>query len=104
MRAYALALQWSSRESEALEMFDRVLSSCTVALSDKGVFLNQLGRFDEAQELFDRAITNEPHLATAWYNKSTRSRYHEMILIGLPLKNCRLNIAAIAIACSWSWR
>lgn len=47
----------------------RVSSSCTVALSDKGVFLNQLGRFDEAQELFDRAITKEPHLATAWYNK-----------------------------------
>jgi tetratricopeptide (TPR) repeat protein len=70
-RAYGLAQQLAGREEEALSLFDAAAAlNSTIALSDKGVLLTQLGRMDEAREAFDDALAREPFLADAWYNKA----------------------------------
>jgi tetratricopeptide (TPR) repeat protein len=70
-RAYGLAQQLAGHEEEALSLFDAAAAAnSTIALSDKGVLLTQLGRMGEACEAFDRALVREPFLADAWYNKA----------------------------------
>ncbi len=75
LRAYGLALQLDGKDDEALVVFDRAAArSCAAALSDKGVLLVHLGRFDEARTAFQRALERAPTLADAWYNQTNLER------------------------------
>jgi tetratricopeptide (TPR) repeat protein len=76
LRAYGLALQLTGEDAEALAVFDRAAAvNSAMALSDKGVLLSHLGRFAEASAAFDEALTHEPALVDAWYNRSNLKTY-----------------------------
>ncbi|MGA2343930.1 MAG: sulfotransferase, partial [Steroidobacteraceae bacterium] len=66
----------SGKDDEALRMLDRAaVVRPAPALSDKAVLLTQLGRLSEACETFDRALSHEPALVDAWYNKTNAKTY-----------------------------
>jgi tetratricopeptide (TPR) repeat protein len=76
LRAYALALHLAGEDGEALEIFDRATTARpALALSDKAVLLTQLGRFSDACATFDQALSHEPALVDAWYNKTNAKTY-----------------------------
>jgi tetratricopeptide (TPR) repeat protein len=59
-----------------LAVFDRAAAvNPGLALSDKGVLLSHLGRLADARSAFDEALTNEPTLVDAWYNRSNVKTY-----------------------------
>jgi tetratricopeptide (TPR) repeat protein len=71
LRAYAQALHLAGEDEEAFAALDRAAASRpALALSDKAVLLSTLGRFAEACSTFDRALTHDPALVDAWYNKA----------------------------------
>jgi tetratricopeptide (TPR) repeat protein len=76
LRAYGLALHLTGEDAEALAVFDRTAAfNPAVALSDKGVLLSHLGLFADARAAFDEALTHEPALVDAWYNRSNLKTY-----------------------------
>jgi tetratricopeptide (TPR) repeat protein len=76
LRACGLALHLAGEDGEAFKMFDRAAATRpALALSDKAVLLTQLGKLSEARDTFDQALTHEPRLADAWYNKSNAKNY-----------------------------
>jgi tetratricopeptide (TPR) repeat protein len=76
LRAYGLALHLAGKHPEALRMLDRAATERpAMALSDKAVLLTQLGRLSEACDTFDQALSHEPTLADAWYNKTNAKTY-----------------------------
>ena len=76
LRAYGLALHLTGEDVEALAVFDRAAAvNPGLALSDKGVQLSHLGRLADACSAFDAALTHEPTLVDAWYNRSNVKTY-----------------------------
>ena len=76
LRAYGLALHLTGEDAEALAVFDRAAAiNPAVALSDKGVLLSHLGRLADACGAFDAALTHEPALVDAWYNRTNLKSY-----------------------------
>jgi len=76
LRAYGLALHLTGEDAEALAVFDRAAAANPgLALSDKGVLLSHLGRLPDACDAFDAALTHEPTLVDAWYNRSNVKTY-----------------------------
>jgi tetratricopeptide (TPR) repeat protein len=76
LRAYGLALHLAGKDEEALGMLERAAAGRpAAALSDKAVLLTQLGRLSEACATFDQALSHEPNLADAWYNKTNAKTY-----------------------------
>jgi tetratricopeptide (TPR) repeat protein len=76
LRAYGLALHLAGKDEEALRILDRATAARpAVALSEKAVLLTHLGRLSEACTTFDRALSHEPTLADAWYNKTNAKTY-----------------------------
>ena len=76
LRAYGLALHLTGEDAEALVVFGRAAAiNPGLALSDKGVLLSHLGRLAEACGAFDEALTHEPALVDAWYNRSNVKTY-----------------------------
>jgi tetratricopeptide (TPR) repeat protein len=82
LRASALALQGDGAEELALTAFDRAArspgataASVALALSDKGVLLDQLGRPEAAVAAFDAALREDAALADAWYNRANAKRH-----------------------------
>jgi tetratricopeptide (TPR) repeat protein len=76
LRAYGLALHLTGEDAEALAVFDRAAAvNPGLALSDKGVLLSHLGRLADACSAFDEALTHEPTLVDAWYNRSNLKTY-----------------------------
>jgi tetratricopeptide (TPR) repeat protein len=76
LRAYGLALHLTGEDAEALAVFDRAAAiNPGLALSDKGVLLSHLGRLADAGSAFDAALTHEPTLVDAWYNRSNVKTY-----------------------------
>jgi len=76
LRAYGLALHLTGEDVEALAVFDRAAAvNPGLALSDKGVLLSHLGRLADAGSAFDAALTHEPTLVDAWYNRSNVKTY-----------------------------
>jgi tetratricopeptide (TPR) repeat protein len=70
-RAFAHALHLAGEDDLALAAFDRATEvRPALALSEKAVILGELGRFREAQAMFDRALAHEPMLVKAWYDKA----------------------------------
>jgi tetratricopeptide (TPR) repeat protein len=82
LRASALALQCQGEESLALASFDRAAESpgataaaVALALSDKGVLLEQLGRTEAAVAAYDAALREDRALSDAWYNRAHAKRH-----------------------------
>ena len=76
LRAYGLALHLAGKHPEAMRMLDRAATERPApALSDKAVLLTQLGRLCEACDAFDQALSHDPTLADAWYNKTNAKTY-----------------------------
>jgi tetratricopeptide (TPR) repeat protein len=76
LRAYAQALHLAGEEEAAFAALDRAaVSRPALALSDKAVLLSTLGRFSEACNTFDRALSHEPWLADAWYDKANAKTF-----------------------------
>jgi tetratricopeptide (TPR) repeat protein len=76
LRAYGLALHLTGEDAEALAVFGRAAAvNPAVALSEKGVLLSHLGRLADACSAFDEALTHEPALVDAWYNRSNVKTY-----------------------------
>ena len=76
LRAFGLALHLTGEDAEALTVFDRAVAvNPGLALSDKGVLLSHLGRLADACSAFDSALTHEPTLVDAWYNRSNVKTY-----------------------------
>jgi tetratricopeptide (TPR) repeat protein len=76
LRAYGLALHLTGENAESLTVFDRAAAiNPGLALSDKGVLLSHLGRLADACSAFDEALTHEPDLVDAWYNRSNVKTY-----------------------------
>jgi tetratricopeptide (TPR) repeat protein len=76
LRAHGLALHLTGEDAEALAVFDRAAAvDPGLALSDKGVLLSHLGRLADAGSAFDEALTHEPTLVDAWYNRSNLKTY-----------------------------
>jgi tetratricopeptide (TPR) repeat protein len=71
LRAYAQALHLAGEDEAAFAALDRAaVWRPSLALSDKAVLLSTLGRFSEACAAFDSALSHEPWLADAWYDKA----------------------------------
>jgi tetratricopeptide (TPR) repeat protein len=76
LRAYGLVLHLTGEDAEALAVFGRAAAvNPELALTDKGVLLSHLGRLAEARGAFDEALTHEPTLVDAWYNRSNVKTY-----------------------------
>jgi len=76
LRAHGLALHLAGKHPEAMRMLDRAATERPApALSDKAVLLTQLGRLCEACDAFDQALSHDPTLADAWYNKTNAKTY-----------------------------
>jgi tetratricopeptide (TPR) repeat protein len=76
LRAYGFALHLTGEDAGALTIFDRAAAvNPALALSNKGVLLSHLGRLADACGAFDAALTHEPALADARYNRSNVKTY-----------------------------
>jgi tetratricopeptide (TPR) repeat protein len=76
LRAYAQALHLAGQDEAAFAALDRAaITRPALALSEKAVLLSTLGRFAEACSTFDRALTHEPWLADAWYDKANAKTF-----------------------------
>jgi tetratricopeptide (TPR) repeat protein len=76
LRAYAQALHLAGEHELAFAALDRAaVLRPAPALSDKAALLSTLGRFSEACSTFDRALTHEPALVDAWYDKSNAKTF-----------------------------
>ncbi|HTV97851.1 MAG TPA: sulfotransferase [Steroidobacteraceae bacterium] len=75
-RAYAQALHLGGADEEALAALDRAAQVQPArALAEKAVLLGQLGRLSEARSLFDQALSLEPALVDAWYDRANAKTF-----------------------------
>jgi tetratricopeptide (TPR) repeat protein len=76
LRAYGLALHLAGKDAAGKDPAgEDPAGEPALALSDKAVLLTQLGRLSEACATFDQALSHEPTLADAWYNKTNAKTY-----------------------------
>ena len=64
--------QGKDAPEKVLEYFDRAIAmdpGYVTALNEKGNFLDQIGKLDEAISCYDRALVIDPASAEAWFNK-----------------------------------
>ncbi|MFZ1869468.1 MAG: sulfotransferase [Steroidobacteraceae bacterium] len=70
-RAFARVLHLAGEDEAALAAFDRAaVERPAPALNEKAVVLGELGRLQEAQVTFDRALVHEPTFVPAWYDRA----------------------------------